>query len=99
MLAGDRDRPGDRNRHRATQRNGAVENRVNPAQEGSTERWEAIADQLIERLALINSADIDLGTTQVGIGHGAQFRSYSNCFRKLSICCFSSMTSCSSAPK
>ena len=62
MLAADRDRSGDGERQRATGSDGAVENRIDAAEEGSSERRKAVGEQFVQRFNFIDAADADLGT-------------------------------------
>ena len=45
-----------------------IENRVNAAEKRSAERREAVDDQIMKRVALIDAPDLD-AAARVGIGH------------------------------
>ena len=61
MLAADRDRTGNGERQRAARSDGAIEDRIDAAEKRSSERGEAVGEQLIERFTLVDAADADLG--------------------------------------
>ena len=56
VLAGDRHRSGERHGERAAAADGVVEDGVDAAQEAAAERGQAVAEHLVERLALVDAA-------------------------------------------
>ena len=60
MLARNGDGAGDGERQRTSRADGAVEDLVDAAQVGAAERRQAMGEQLVERVALVDAADVDV---------------------------------------
>ena len=56
MLAGNRDRPGNRKRQRAAHADRAIENAVDPPQNRAAESGQAMLENLVDGLALVDAA-------------------------------------------